>query len=151
MGRIGLSLYLIVATAAGPLFCCCSVRQVALLTDLFRPSTRTIRPAEQTVPPCCRQHATTDSCASGEVVAVADSCACKGQHSPATCPAGSPSPVVTTPIRSAPLAPTDEPGLVLVVAALLAPHQVGSVAGECIVIPCREPRDLLYSLHILRC
>jgi hypothetical protein len=151
MLRIGLTLYLIVATAAGPWLCCCS----ALWLAYFRPAGKQQTSAKahaETPHACCHcRPAAVDEgrpalrASPGQTCKTSSGCACRDWR-PELVPDNKPSPERSLdPAAFARLLPVqDTPDL-----ASLALTVLNSPGGG----PCAFPgaRDSLYARHVLRC
>jgi hypothetical protein len=153
MARIGLTLYLMLATVAGPWLCCCTAGQLPVS---FSPTT-----PEPSVPhTCCGCGAAP----SGEPAANDEQA--PDNPSPPAAPDG-PCPCrkglqklspLAKPVRSPGVEPGGsfeslypfEAGTFFTVSSL-DPRDQGRVPGEPITFPFYGPRDILRALHILRC
>lgn len=152
MARVGLTLYLMVAAAAGPWLCCCTVGHLFALC-----------PAPQQKPSaghrCCGHHEagrghpnTTPSATPGRPSpAPHGSCPCK-ENQPAPLVSTVPAPSsgaeqerILLPRHSV------EAGRLLLPAICLASHTQGQSLWGSMTCPFRDSRDILRALHILRC
>jgi hypothetical protein len=153
MVRVGLTLYLMCATAVGPALCCClPARFFALFT-----------PAEQSLPAChacCSHHTCDRDGLSGNLPGSRDNPS-PGPRDPCPCKE---SPlerlVLIAPENSAKNANDGrsletssfvEVDRLPVAAAFLVPGTPGRASGEPFASALHDARDILRALHILRC
>jgi hypothetical protein len=153
MMRVALSIYLMFATLAGPWLCCCSItRMVHLLASLCP---QEAQPPTET---CCHSKASlpavpdTEHQRSDEPGRPGDEEPCPCQHKGS--PAALTLPTNQTTCQDLLLARADElvPSVAIpIVHVTTATSDPNSGPPGCLDAPFVSARDLLHSLHVLRC
>jgi hypothetical protein len=152
MVRVGLLVYLIVATAAGPWLCCCTAAHFAALHTPATPQPAAAR-GEEPVPSCC-SHKHAASAAKGIAIEPAPpaerSCACKDARPSAAVPAAEPTASAGRP-RPLDLPAFADGALPVLHAEVCVPDLSAQRSAACAAFPVRGCRDILHALHVLRC
>jgi hypothetical protein len=148
MARFGLMLYLTLATAAGPWFCCCTgVKLLALFAEMGR----MVGAEQKKLSCCCGDHKGNCSHPPSESAPPSQPC---------TCPATNPQPATTEDSDDASFvqpsrfhSPSESAGnsAPLPLDIDLAEGALLRACKEPLASPFADGRDILCALHILRC
>jgi hypothetical protein len=145
MVRIALTLYLMAAALAGPwLMCCCMPARAA---ELF--AARTPTPAEDTTPPCCKHHKPQPRAPKQTPSLPGVPCNCKDtQPIPFVQSAGD----LASQVVLGKWSPAMELATTCIQTLFPDLHPSADLLlGGALALPPGSGRDLLTSLHILRC